>query len=348
MPSPAVAATAAPAPSGRRVVILATGGTIAGVAARADDHVGYQAGALGAESLVAAVPELAQRNVEAHTLARLDSCDMGHDTWLALLERLRAELARPEVAGAVVTHGTDTLEETAYFLHRTLAAPKPVVFTAAMRPATALSADGPQNLLDAVTLAAWPGACGVLLAFAGKVYAGCDVRKVHGYRVEAFDAGDAGLVGTLAEGRLRQYRAWPRPAELHAAAARLAQVPDAVAGDAADFAADAAAWPAVDIVTSHAGARGEVIDALVRAGARGLVIAGTGNGSVHHALLSAAARAQAAGVVVRRASRCQLGGVVGDKHETPRSAGLLTVPQARIELMLDLIAGAADAAGSGR
>lgn len=326
-PTVAATAAAASAPTKPRVVILATGGTIAGAAARADDHVGYRAGALGADDLVAAVPALAARAIEAHTLARLDSCDMDHATWRLLLGRLRAELARPEVAGVVVTHGTDTLEETAYLLHRTLAATKPVVFTAAMRPATALSADGPQNLLDAVTLAAWPGACGVLLAFAGKVYAGCDLRKVHGYRVEAFDAGDAGVVGTMQDGRLRQFRAWPQPAALHAAAARLHA---------------AAAWPAVDIVTSHAGARGEVIDALVRAGARGLVIAGTGNGSVHQALKPAVQRAEAAGVVVRRASRCQLGGVIGEKQPgLPPSAGELTAPQARIELMLDLMAAAA-------
>jgi L-asparaginase len=309
------------------VVVLGTGGTIAGVAARADDHVGYKAGQLGAQALVAAVPPLAARAdlvVEAETLAQLDSCDMDHGTWLALLERARAVLARPEVTGLVVTHGTDTLEETAYFLHRTLAPRKPVVFTAAMRPATALSADGPQNLLDAVTLAATAGARGVLVAFAGKVYAGADLRKVHGYRVEAFDAGDAGVLGIMADGQLQRYRPWPEEGS-HAAAAALPP---------------AAAWPVVDVVMSHAGVRGEVIDTLVAAGARGLVVAGTGNGSVHRALVEAARRAEAAGVVVRRASRCQLGGVVGSRADSLPSAGVRTAPQARIELMLDLIAAA--------
>lgn len=320
MPS-VVSAAANEGPSGRTVVVIATGGTIAGVAARADDHVGYKAGQLGAEALVAAVPALASRAVETETLANLDSCDMDHGTWLALRERLRTVLARDEVAGAVVTHGTDTLEETAYFLHRTLAAPKPVVLTAAMRPATAMSADGPQNLLDAVTLAALPGARGVLVAFAAQVFAGSDLRKVHGYRVDAFAAGDAGVVGDMADGQLRRYRAWPEGA-LHAAAAALPP---------------ATAWPQVDIVTSHAGARGEVIEALVRAGARGLVIAGTGNGSVHRSLVEAARRAEAAGVIVRRASRCQLGGVVGARPDSLPSGGVLTAPQTRIELMLDLM-----------
>ena len=136
------------------VAVVATGGTIAGTAARPDDHVAYAAAQLDAEALVAAVPPLAGQPIETETLARLDSCGMDHATWLRLRARLVALLVRPDVAGVVITHGTDTLEETAYFLHRTLAAPKPVVLTAAMRPATTLGADGPQNLLDAVRLAA--------------------------------------------------------------------------------------------------------------------------------------------------------------------------------------------------
>jgi len=313
-----------PSDAARTVVVVGTGGTIAGVAARADDHVGYKAGQLGAEALVAAVPALAERRIEAETLAQLDSCDMDHGTWLALRERARMLLERRDVCGLVVTHGTDTLEETAYFLHRTLAANKPVVFTAAMRPATALSADGPQNLLDAVTLAATPGARGVLAALGGKVFAGADLRKVHGYRVDAFDAGDAGALGIVCDGQLQRFRPWPEQT-LHAAAAALPAATD---------------WPVVDIVTSHAGARAGLIDALVSGGARGIVIAGTGNGSVHRTLVEAARRAELAGVVVRRASRCQLGGVVGTRPDALPSAGALTAPQARIELMLDLMLGA--------
>lgn len=304
------------------VVVIGTGGTIAGTAARADDHVGYRAGQLGVDTLVAAVPARADRPLETETLAQLDSCDMDHATWLRLRERLTSQLARPEVRGVVVTHGTDTLEETAYFLHRTLEAAKPVVLTAAMRPASALAADGPQNLLDAVTLAAVPDARGVLVAFAGKVFAGADLRKVHGYRVDAFEAGDAGVLGVIADGTLRRFRSWPE-APLHPAAAAL---------PAAEH------WPVVDLVTSHAGARGAVVDALMAAGAQGLVIAGTGNGSVHRELLAAARRAEAAGVRVRRASRCQLGGVVGTRPDALPSYGALTAPQARIELLLDLIA----------
>lgn len=304
------------------VVILGTGGTIAGTAASAAAHTGYQAGVLGADALIAAVPALNGQALEAETLARLDSCDMNHATWAALRERAAFHLARPEVAGVVVTHGTDTLEETAYFLHRTLATPKPLVMTAAMRPATALSPDGPQNLFDAVTVAREPGACGVLAVLGGVVHAGASLRKVHGLRVDAFSAGDAGPVAMLEDGHVRLLRPWP-DVELHAATARLA---------------DPAAWPVVDIVTSHAGARARTLDALVAAGAQGLVIAGTGNGSVHAEMLAAARRAEAAGVRVWRASRCQLGGVVGGAPDALRSAGVLTPVQARIELMLDLLA----------
>jgi L-asparaginase len=304
------------------VVVLGTGGTIAGVAHSASDHVGYTAGALSAQALLAAVPPLQGQAIEAESVAQLDSADMDHATWALLRTALVRHLARPEVSGVVITHGTDTLEETAFFLHRTLDATKPVVLTAAMRPATALSPDGPQNLFDAVTLARTPGAMGVLALLGGRVHAGADLRKVHGYAVDAFSAGDAGLVGVIEAGVLRRFRAWPQ-APLHAAAALMDE---------------AGIWPAVEIVTSHAGASGAVIDALVAQGVQGLVIAGTGNGSVHAALASAARRAQAAGVRVLRASRCQLGGVVGGGADGLASAGPLTAPQARIELMLDLLA----------
>ena len=314
------------------VVVIGTGGTIAGTADRADDQLGYQAARLDAQTLVDAVPALREQALEVETLVQLDSCDMDHATWLRLRDRLAEALARPEVAGVVVTHGTDTLEETAYFLHRTLAAGRPVVLTAAMRPATALSADGPQNLADAVAVARTPGARGVVVAFGGQVFAGADLRKVHGYRLAAFSAGDAGPLGVVEDGRPRRFRPWPQE-PLHPAAAALPE---------------ASSWPVVDLVTSHAGARGDTVDALVDAGARGLVIAGTGNGSVHRELLAAARRAEAAGVRVVRASRCQLGGVVGTRADEPPSYGALTAPQARVELMLDLIASEAATAGAAR
>ena len=307
------------------VVVIGTGGTIAGTAARADDYIGYSAGALSVQALIDAVPALAGLPLQTEALAQIDSADMDHATWQRLAASAARCLLRPEVAGVVVTHGTDTLEETAYFLHRTVLANKPLVLTAAMRPATALSADGPQNLHDAVTLARANGARGVLAVLAGRVHAGSDLRKLHGWRVDAFSSGDAGPVAAIEDGHLRVFRAWP-DAQLHAADIH---------------AKPASAWPAVDIVTSHAGARGAVIDTLVAAGAAGIVIAGTGNGTVHAELKAAARRAQAAGVRVVRASRCVLGGVVGARADALPSAGPLTPVQARVEMLLDLLAAAA-------
>lgn len=306
------------------VVVVGTGGTIAGTAASAARHTGYRSGVLDAAALVAAVPALRGLPLHAETLVRLDRCDMDHATWAALAECVAAHLSCPGVAGVVVTHGTDTLEETAYFLHRTVAADKPLVLTAAMRPATALSPDGPQNLFDAVTLARTAGVRGVLAVLGGVVHEAASLRKLHGYRVDAFGSGDAGPVALMEDGAIRFLRPWPA-SPLHAAAA---------------FLPEPGRWPVVDIVTSHAGARAAVIDALVDAGAHGIVIAGTGNGSVHREIVNAARRAEAAGVRVWRASRCLLGGVVGIDEQALHSAGVLTPAQARIELMLDLMAAA--------
>ena len=304
------------------LVILGTGGTIAGSASSPDDAVGYRAGAIGVGELVAAVPALAASPVEAEQIAQLDSKDMTPATWVALVQRIRHHLQRPEVAGVVVTHGTDTLEETAYALHRLLGATaRPVVLTAAMRPATALGADGPRNLADAALVARDARSRGVVVVFGGRVIGPADLRKVHGYRVDAFDAGDAGPIGVVEEGVLRLFRAWP------------AKTPHA----AVESALSGADWPVVEIVTSHAGARGETIDALVAAGARGLVLAGTGNGTVHEALDAAAHRAATGGVTVWRASRCLLGGVVGAPAGAWPSTGTLTPYQARIELQLTLM-----------
>lgn len=305
------------------VVVLGTGGTIAGTADSATDSVGYRAASLGVDALVAAVPPLAGWPIECQQLAQVDSKDMSLALWLQLLGALRQQLQRPEVAGVVVTHGTDTLEETAYFLHRVLAPDKPVLLTAAMRPATSLQADGPQNLLDAVTLARSGAAAGVRVVLGARVYAAAELRKLHPWRIDAFGAGDAGVLGCMQDGMLQGFRD-PPPAALHAAA-------DALPGESE-------AWPQVEIVTSHAGASGTAIDALVAAGVQGIVIAGTGNGSVHEQLLQAAQRAVAAGVPVVRASRCLLGGVYGAPAGALPSYGALTPWQARIELMLDLLA----------
>ena len=306
-----------------KLVILGTGGTIAGTAEDAADNVGYSAAQIGVDALVAAVPALAGLPLETEQVAQIDSKDMGHRVWLALAQRVAHHLARAEVAGVVVTHGTDTLEESAWFLQRVLAPTKPVVLTAAMRPASSAQADGPQNLLDAVHVARHAGARGVLAVLASAVHGAHDVTKAHPYRVDAFSSGDAGPLGWIEEGVLRRLRPWPVGEPLG-----LAWLGD-----------DAAAWPVVDIVTSHAGVRPAVVEALCAAGANGLVIAATGNGSVHENLDPALQAALRRGVSVWRATRCPGGPIVGGAaapNDSMPSTDLSPV-KARIELMLQLM-----------
>ena len=303
----------------KRVMILGTGGTIAGRAASAADNVGYTAGQISAAALIAAVPPLAGQLIEAEQVAQVDSKDMDVAVWQHLVARAAHHLARDEVAAVVVTHGTDTLEETAWLLHRVLAPNKPLVLTAAMRPASSLQADGPQNLLDAVAVAQHDGAAGVVVVMGGLVHSAANVRKAHSYRVDAFDSGDAGPLAVIEEGHLRLFRPWPR---------------GAVALGQSLIERDPGLWPWVELLTSHAAARGAAVDALVAAGVRGLVVAGTGNGTLHQALQSALLRAQAQGVAVRLATRCAAGPVLG--LEWPAYEGLSAV-KARLELTLELL-----------
>jgi len=304
-----------------KVIVLGTGGTIAGTAADAGDNVGYTAAQLGVAQLVLAVPGLAGVALEAEQVAQVDSKDMSHAVWRELALRCDRHLARPDLAGIVITHGTDTLEETAWFLQRVLAPSKPVVLTAAMRPATALQSDGPQNLLDAVGVALSPLAHGVVAVLGGQVHGARDVRKVHPYRIDAFSSGDAGPIACVEEGELRVFRPWPEGQALGVAA-----LPD-----------DVASWPRVEIVLSHAGASGALVRALCGIGVRGLVVASTGNGTLHRELEAALVEAQGAGVAVLRSTRCHNGRVLATDGDVLPSAGDLTPTKARVELLLSLL-----------
>lgn len=315
-------------------VILGTGGTIAGRASRAGDNVGYVAGQVRVEDLLAGVPGLQGLPLEVEQVDQLDSKDMHFGLWKKLLSRLSHHLARPEVAGVVITHGTDTLEETAFFVDSVLQVDKPVVFTCAMRPATALVPDGPQNLLDAVTLARHPDVSGVVVVCAGEVHAAQHVAKVHSYRVDAFDSGDAGPLACVEEGEVRWFK-------------RPARTAVSLVGDALlDRVLLANALPRVQLVTSHADADGALVRALLLAGdvdpslrPQGLVVAATGNGTIHRDLAQALSDAMARGVQVVRSTRCARGRVIPDAaNPVPDSAGLSPV-KARLALALSLLAG---------
>ncbi len=303
-----------------KIVVLGTGGTLAGTASDPGDNVGYLAGQIGIAELVARIADAAGVALQTEQVAQLDSKDMGFAVWRRLAARVAHHLERGDVTGIVITHGTDTLEETAYLLQRVLAPTKPVVLTAAMRPASALLSDGPQNLLDAVCVARHPGARGVVAVLAGRIHGALDVRKVHTYRIDAFGSGDAGPLGAVQEGVPTLWRPWPE-------------------GDALGLSVlERDEPPRVAIVTSHADADGSVVDALRAHGIDGIVVAGTGNGTLHHGLGQALRRAsEEGGVQVLRCSRVAEGAVVPTGRDTFESAGALTPAQSRVELMLRLM-----------
>lgn len=319
-----------------KIVVLGTGGTIAGTASRAGDNIGYTSAQVGVAQLLGAVPGLAlvlgERTLVSEQVAQVDSKDMSFAVWQRLALQVCHHLSQPDVTGVVITHGTDTLEETAYFLHATVPAAllsvKPVVLTCAMRPASSLAPDGPQNLMDAVATALTPGAQGVVVVCAGTLHGALEVQKVHTYRTDAFDSGDAGPLGYVEEGVVRLVRNWPQ------ALMQQGQV-------AIEKIATLTSWPRVEVVMNYAGASGAVVQALlapsVNAPVRGLVVAGTGNGSVHCDLTAALLQAQADGVRVVRATRCTRGRVLSTPGNALLDSQGLSPVKARVALMLALL-----------
>jgi len=288
-------ATPPSAPPPPRIRVLATGGTIAG-AQTGDARRGYHAAVLSIDALVAAVPRLATlARLEVEQVAAIGSQDMDEAVWLRLAARTQAALAEPDLAGVVITHGTDTMEETGYFLNLVVRSAKPVVLVGAMRPATAISADGPMNLYNAVAVAAHPGVHGrgVLIVANDEIHFARELAKTNTTQVGTFRSGHRGLAGLVNAGRLHLYAP---PVRRNTVASEFSL-------------AGLASLPRVDIVYAHAGMGRELIDAAVRAGARGLVLAGVGDGNAGAAALAALADAAQAGVAVVRSSRTG-GGVV--------------------------------------
>ncbi|WP_133648980.1 type II asparaginase [Paraburkholderia flava] len=315
-----------------RITVLATGGTIAGSSADATSTAGYQAGVVCVGQLLGAVPSLSSvAQIQSEQVASIDSKDMSLALWSTLVQRVNALLATDAVDGIVITHGTDTLEETAYLLHLTVKSTKPVVLAAAMRPSTALSADGPLNLLNAVTVAASRAAHGqgVLVAFNNRIHCARDVVKTSTYAIDAFQSPEIGALGWVQDGRVDFQRSALRP---HTVASEF------------QVSAVSANWPQVEIVSSYAGASRVPVDALVAAGVRGIVIAGTGNGSIHSTVQQALVDAVARGVAVLRASHVGSGhvmrnGAASDDTLGFVAAGSLNPYKARVLLMLTLAMG---------
>ncbi len=316
-----------------KIVVLGTGGTIAGTTTRAGDSRNYRAAQLPVGELLAGLPLPADCELLSEQVAQIDSKDMDQAVWQTLLQRCAYWLAQPGVRGLVITHGSDTLEETAFLLQAVLAPARPVVLTCAMRPADAPDADGPRNLADALQVAASPQARGVLTVCAGQIHGAEEVQNVHPTRLDSFGSGEAGPLGLVGPGGVRWQRASEpcEPAWSDAEIRALMALP---------------VWPRVEVLFSHALACGATIDAIVDPAAarsrgalpvEGLVVAATGNGTLHCAIEGALRRAVAAGVQVRRATRCPQGAVVpGLRDEFPDSGGLSPV-KARLALMLALI-----------
>ena len=265
-----VAASAAPEKTAGEkplVWVFSTGGTISGAGASPTDLSNYKSGKLTGEDLVKGLPQLADvAQVKVEQITNVSSNDLTIDNWLTLSRRINEILADPKVAGAVVTHGTSTMEETAYFLNLTVKSDKPVVMVGAMRPSTAISADGPLNLLNAVRVAGSPDARGkgALIVLNDEINAARDTTKTNTYRVETFRAPELGILGYVDEDKVAFYRT---PTKRHTVNSEF------------DVRA-LKTLPTVDILYSYVQPSTAMIEALVKAGDQGIVFAGTGAGGL--------------------------------------------------------------------
>ncbi len=309
------------------VIILATGGTIAGSADSATQP-GYDSGRVPVYDMIDSVPQLAILAwIEGEQIASVGSQDMTVAIMLNLARRINTLLDDDDIDGVVVTHGTDTMEETAYFLNLTVRSKKPVVMTGAMRPLTAISADGPLNLFNAVAVAADPKAAGrgVLVVMNDRIHGAHSLTKSNTTAVETFVSPISGLIGTVTYGQTMYFR---RPARRHTHASEFCL--DGVAG-----------LPRVDILYACIDMPADLIDCSVGRGARGIVIAGDGNGNMNAATIERAAIVASNGTVIVRSSRVSTGNVGRNVEVDDDSLGFiasdeLNPAKARILLMLAL------------
>jgi L-asparaginase type II len=318
----------ASAPRLRNVTILATGGTIAGTGATSTTTVGYTAATVGVQALIKAVPELANvANVSGEQVFQIASESMTNDHWLTLAKRINTLLAQPDVDGIVITHGTDTLEETAYFLNLVVKSRKPVVLVGSMRPSTAMSADGPINLYNAVQVAASPEAVGkgVLVVMNDQIHAAREVTKTNTTTPDTFKTSELGMLGYVQGSRVAFYRASLRK---HTA-------------DTEFDVSKLQALPQVDISYTYANVGPAAVNAFVASGDKGLIHAAVGDGSIPANLKPALVAAREKGVVIVRASRVGQGivarnGEANDDQLDFVVADTLNPQKARILLMLAL------------
>lgn len=310
------------------IVILATGGTIAGAAATGT-QASYTSGAVTIDAMLAAVPGIKDlANIKGEQISNVGSQDMTLDIMLALAKRINTLFAQSDVDGIVVTHGTDTMEETAYFLNLVVKSEKAVVLVGSMRPSTAVSADGPLNLFNAVAVAADPNAAGrgVLVVMNDWIHAAHSLTKTSTTAVQTFMSPLRGLVGVSSYGKNDFFN---MPPWKH------------TTGSEFDI-NNVSRLPRVDILYGYADMPADLIDASAANGAKGIVIAGVGNGNMNKASLQAAARAAKNGLVIVRSSRVATGSVgrnveVNDDEMNFVASDELNPQKSRILLTLALL-----------
>jgi len=310
------------------VVILATGGTIAGKQAAPSEY-GYTSGAFKIEDLISAVPGVKKlANISGEQVVNIGSQDMNDSVWLKLAKRVNEVAKRDDVDGIVITHGTDTLEETSFFVDLVEKTQKPIVFVGSMRPATAVSADGPANLYNAVAVASDPKAKGrgALIVLNDTIQGARDVIKTNTTNVETFRSPHRGPLGLINSGKIK----WlDNPGDQHS--------------HKAEFdVADVKKLPRVDIIYAHANMSPDLITAAVKNGAKGLVIAGVGDGNMTKEALNALSEASKQGVVVVRSTRLPEGLVLRNNEINDDEKGFVASsefnpPKSRVLLQLSLL-----------
>ena len=309
------------------VVIMGTGGTIAGNASAGDDSV-YRAGEVPVEALIDAVPEASKlANLTGVQIASIGSQDMNDALWMQMAQELDRYLSDDSIAGAVITHGTDTMEETAFYLNLVVDSDKPVVLTGAMRPATALSADGPLNLYNSVAVARSKDACGhgVLVVANDSIHGAREVVKRNTLTVQAFESPNMGLLGALHYGSFRMFR---KPQRKHTTQSifSIRSIEE---------------LPQVVVIFAHSNMDGDLIRAAVELGAKGIVLAGVGNGNASKLAIAAMCEAREKGVVIVRSTRSSSGAVLRNQEIDDDATGFVVSDQlnpakARVLLQLGL------------
>ena len=319
----------------QKIVVLGTGGTIAGESNSENEGLAYQAAQRSIQDLIQAVagksqslpPVLTGFQIESEQVSQIDSKDMDFALWHRLALRCDHWLSQADVHSVVITHGTDTLEETAYFLSQVVQRDKPIVLTCAMRPANFKDADGPQNMRDALNASAQLKGHGVWLVAAGEIHQSKYVQKVHPTRLNAFDSGEFGPAAVVRDDQIVWHQG---PLKKHQENRLNASLDIHALPMPKD-------WPWVEIILNHVQTDVRHVQALIDAGIKGLVVAGTGNGSISQLMKEVLLKAQGHGVAVYLSSRCNQGPVIRTTNHAFETAKELNPAKARVALILNLL-----------